>query len=147
MAKIYETKEDFEKDVIKNQAKDLRLEASRQVSTGFFLSGAGLFTDILRLRKVIDNRWGLLSQAFSVIGLIDIVRSFFTDHKARDLELQRQRMGPETIVIPPDALQQELKTDGIDPSCGCPLKRYSSALAPTSLIEQAMKGDSTPTRE
>ena len=146
MAKIYETKDDYQKDVIKDQVKDLRLEASRQSGWGATWIGGSFLTDLWREKGIIRGRGpGLVSAALSVFGIVDIVRSWMTSSKAHTLELQRERMGPSTVVLPPDALSPP-QNDGIDPSCGCPLKRHAMS-GPTSLIEQAMRGDSVPTRE
>ena len=150
MAKIYETQADLEKDVLKQQAQNLRLQASRQGGSGGGLISLNLFTELWHATG--RNLPGWLRTAgniLGIVGIIKIVRSYFTDSKAHNLELQRERMGPTTVVLPPEitvAHGAPAQEDGIDPSCGCPLKRHAAS-HPTSLLEQAMRGDTTLQRE
>ena len=135
MAKIYETKEDFAKDALKDQAKDLRLKASRQAGTGSSLIIADFFVQMLRASGTIKS--GLVGIAGSVMGIggvVQIIRSWFTDSKAHDLEMKRERLGPETIVLPPDMPLN----DTPEKDCGCKFKKFSNIINPTSLTEQAV---------
>ena len=140
MAKIYETKEDFQKDALESQAKDLRLKAAHQAGTGSAMIGTNFFIDLWQARR--GGGSGLIALASSllgIVGVVQVVKSFFTDHKAHDLELQRERMGPTRIVLPPDVM---LPGDVPEKDCGCKHKRHAAS-GPTSLIEQAQKTDST----
>ena len=135
MAKIYETKEDFEKDVLKDQAKDLRLQAANQSSYGLALTGLGLGIENFARNLGKTSGWlSLVTIGTSVVGLMELIRGWSTDSKAHDLELKRERLGPETIVLPPDMPLN----DASEKDCGCKFKRFTKTSNPTSLTEQAV---------
>jgi hypothetical protein len=151
MAKSYDTKEDLQRDVLEHQAKDLRLKASKQLGTGAALLIINLVSDLLRART---DLWkarkassygllGLVSELLGIAGGIKIFESFSTSHKAHDLELQRERMGPAKIVLPPEVTLAE---DAPEQNSGYKHKHHPAS-SPTSLIEQAARQDVLLTRQ
>ena len=159
MAKIYETKEDFERDKLDEQAKDLHIKSGDQFISGVATGALGSIIHFVFRNRVS----GAASVVLNVFGAFGMVKSFFTLRSAHDLERQRERMGPDTIVLPHDMpmnnvgdllsamhpgskIPPEIANKPLEPDCGCPLKRHAQ-FGPTSLLEQAMRGDSTPVRE
>ena len=128
MAKIYETKEDFERDKLTEQAKNLRLSASHEAGWGAVLISGSFLTDLLTKST---GGWRVLSSALSVMGIIEAIKSLFTGSKAHTLELERDRMGPAKVVMPPDTVIEEHK------DCHCHSKLHKHAVSPKTLLEQA----------
>ena len=135
MAKIYETREDFERDKLKDQSKDLRIKEHSQSSLGITMVGTSLALDLFRMARPSPGWLRIASNVLSIGGLIEIVRSWFTSSKAHSLELERDRMGPERIVLPAEMT-------GAEKECHtCPDKRYAH-IEPRSHGDYAAKTDS-----
>src|SRR5581483_4826383 len=99
MAKIYETKEDFERDKLKEQAQGLRLSAEKQSGLGMSLIGGSFLADLFHQQKPETRGWlRYTSFLLAFTGIIEAVRSWFTSSKAHNLELQSERLGPEQVV-------------------------------------------------
>lgn len=130
MAIIYETQKDFEQDKLKEQSKDLYLKSANEVGTG--LASALLGSVVSSVNTKNSTGLGFVSSALNIIGVVQVVRSFFTASKAHNLQLERERMGSQTVVLPPDA-----------PDIGCQScsgkAKHSQAIQPTTLLEQAEK--------
>lgn len=110
MAKIYETHKDFERDKLKDQARDMREVSNSQGYLGTTLFAAGWITRLYNEAARAPRGWvNTLSWALEVVGLVGMVKSWFTSHKAHDLAMQRDRLGPEHVVLPPEmgAAQQQ----------------------------------------
>lgn len=141
MAKIYETKDDFQRDVLDAQAKDLRLRSEKQASNGLGLIGLSFAPAVFKLP-------GWLNIAGSIagfVGIIDVVRSWFTGSKAHSLELQRDQLGPQRIVLPSEVplpgttVSEEKPVHSHTESCGCKHKKLAGMMAPKSLTDFAEK--------
>ena len=144
MAKIYETKEDFERDKLKEQASALHMDAERQSHGGLAFAASALIAESIRSAKPETRGWmTYLSWALIVPAFVQMVRSWFTSTNAHTLDLQHDRMGPERVVLPPDIAPNALEAHQ---ECGCKLKKYAVS-APTSLLDQAQKTGFPPMRE
>ena len=139
MAKIYETKEDYAKDVLKDQAKDLHLKSEKQAGWGSSLILLNFFVDLLHARGArVSSLVQTVAGALGFVGIFKFVQSWMTGGKARDLEMQRERLGPEIAILPPDITPANTPEKECAP---CKMKRYAAALGPTSLMDQAVKGE------
>lgn len=145
MAKIYETKEDFERDKLKEQAAALDNKALRQSGFGIAITAVGLFLHNLNLGKIIEK--GKSSTALyvsytiaSIVGIVEVARSWFTASKSHDLKLERERMGASTEVhmFNDSPIPNMLAANNQD----CCTPKYTQNIQPTSLLEQASKSDS-----
>ena len=141
MAKIYETKEDFERDKLTEQAQQLRNDANSQSQIGGAASTGGLATLIVKNQH--ESKW-ISFAAFGLItyGLIESIRSWFTAGKAHTLELERDRMGPAKVIMPPDIAVVEEHKD-----CQCHSKLHKHAVSPKTLLEQAERSGFPVMRE
>ena len=132
MAKIYETREDFERDKLAEQAGALRLKAERQSGNGLAWLVASSIPAIFSKRAWVD----FAAAALSIVGITQLVKAWRSGSKAHDLELERERLGPEVIRLPADML-------GSAPahSVGeeCKPCRQQQALKPRSLMDFAHK--------
>jgi len=131
MAIRYDTPEDFERDKLKEQALQQRLVAEKQSGLGMTFIGGSFIADYYQARKPQTRGWlSYLSAGLGILGIIDTVRSWFTSNKAHNLELERERMGPQMVVLP-DGMNM-----GQDASCGC---SHASKHAPKSHADYALK--------
>lgn len=142
MAIIYETKEDFERDKLKDQAKDMELKAEKQSGLGLAFVIGGTIVDYLNKKGSSGLRW--TSTALNIVGFVEVVKSMFTSHKAHDLKLQRERMGPQEVIIkgdvPPAEVLEMAAAHGEKPCSHCDHHK------PKTLLEHAEKGDVAPVR-
>lgn len=145
MAKIYETKEDFERDKLKEQALRLRGDANAQSGFGAALTGIAVWLESMNYGKeltrgVRSTALSIASTATGVIGIIEIVRSWFTHSKAHDLNLERERMGvaSEVHLFNGDNGMNTIAENMNHPQGST---KYSQNIQPTSLLEQAAKSD------
>ncbi len=103
MAKIYETRTDFERDALKAQSQRVHRQASDENATGFTLIAAGWIAQLYHDLKPDARGWLLKAGlAAEVIGAVLAIKSWFTRHKAHSLDLDRERLGPETVALPPE---------------------------------------------
>lgn len=103
MAKIYETHKDFERDKLEQQSNALELKAQRQSNTGWALMAASLVADGWNMVKATPSRalsW--TSGVLSIVGVIEWIQSWRTGSKANDLRMERERLGPARVVLPPE---------------------------------------------
>ncbi|NBX03255.1 MAG: hypothetical protein EBR02_04180 [Alphaproteobacteria bacterium] len=133
MAKIYETKDDFKRDKLDEQAKNLRLRKSEQGNSGMTLLGGSFLAEIYHARSPETRGWlATVGSIMGIVGMIEIVRSWMTGSKAHDLELERERMGPQHVVLPAGAAP--------DKDCApCMLK--TGRIEPKTLAEHAQTSD------
>ena len=142
MAKIYETKEDFERDKLKEQAGRLNNESLKQSGFGVSLIAISLMLDNWFSKTKHQTALAVSTTVLGVVGAIEIIRSWLTHSKARDLNLERERMGHGTeIHLFNDAPQQGLNIAMSDEKPCCDKPKYAQNIQPTSLLEQAAKSD------
>jgi hypothetical protein len=134
MAKIYETQDDFERDKLREQAKDLRLKSEKQVTSGM---GWVIVSTIPSLFSRRPAWLDYLATLVGIVGIIDLVRSWGTSSKAHDLELQRERLGPGVVVLPPRADEVALAGAQKDDCGAC--KHTKLANAPKSPLDYVEK--------
>lgn len=138
MAKIYETQADFEKEVLEKQAQELRMRAETQNKASWMMLAGALLADVWNLTKRVPSRvLSVAGWAMFIGSVVETFKSWQTHNRAHDLELKRERLGPETAVLPPGENDKE-KED-----CGCKTK-YA---APKTLLEQALRSDLPLSRE
>lgn len=147
MAIIYETKDDLERDKLKEQALETRLRSEKQLSLGLASGFLGAIIDNFNLQNKNSNGLRWVSGILSVFGLVEAVRSIFTHNKAHDLDLKRERMGVQTVVFPPDVPETIVHHDSNDKSCCSRSSKYSDSIKPVSLLDRAEKADSPPLRQ
>jgi hypothetical protein len=140
MAIIYETQTDFEREKLKDQSKDVYMQSASQGGTG--LAALVVSSVIDRFNSNDSKALHLAGWAAAIFGGVKIIQSFFTAGKAHNLELQKERLGPQTVVFPPD-VQSGVENGGKE-CCG---KRKYADIKPTSFREQAEKHLSTLGRE
>jgi len=142
MAKIYETKEDFERDKLKEQAGRLNNESLKQSGFGVSLIAISLMLDNWFSKTKHQTALLASTTVLSVVGAIEIVRSWFTHSKARSLNLERERMGQGTEVhLFNNAPQHGLNITINDEKDCYDKPKYAQNIQPTSLLEQAAKSD------
>lgn len=139
MAKRYDTPEDFQKDVLKDQAAHLRQGASNQALSGFSWMIMSAIPEWIRAAKPEGRGWlSAVSMGMNIIGIAKVVQSWFTGSKAHTLELERERMGPEQIILPSE--MGGMSNMGGHESCNeCKLKKHTNHIHPHSLIDQATR--------
>lgn len=129
MAKIYETSADFEKDKLREQAGELRQRAEAHNKASWMMLAGALLADLWNITKRVPSRvLSVAGWAMFAGSVIETFKSWQTHSKAHDLELKRERLGPEIAVLPPGAEN--------DKECGCKSKH---AVSPKTLLEQAAK--------
>ena len=100
MAKIYETREDFKKDKLTEQAHALRTQAHQQDSLGFSMMAgsflAGMFNSA---RAQTSKGLAFLETVLAIGAVVEWIQAWRTGSRAHDLELQRDRMGPTEVVL------------------------------------------------
>lgn len=141
MAKIYQTHKDYERDQLDKQAMDLRLAASSEARTGSALFAGSLLLDLLNTAKGgMRHVLTIVSGALFIGSIVEAVKSWRTNSRAHDLELERQRLGPAQVVLPADmhAPGEMEPTAPTKASC-CKSKRIQEALAGKTLLEHAEK--------
>lgn len=137
MAIIYETKEDFERDTLKEQSKSTYTQSLEQFSGGAVAVMVGSLIDDYNPKK--NNVLWLASVALMIGGGIQAIRSMFTASKAHNLKLEKERLGPQTVVFPPDvpvASDMPVAGSNVEKAC-CSGKCHN--VKPTTLLEQAEK--------
>jgi hypothetical protein len=108
MAKIYETKEDLQRDQLKDEAARLKLKASEQNYWSLAALGTGAITSMWPVVKESTRRTlSVVSIAFSVVGLVEWVRSWGTSSKASTVEMQSRLTGSGVVKMPADAVVPE----------------------------------------
>lgn len=140
MAKIYENKEDFERDKLKEQSGRLNNEALKQ---------GGFGVSLVALSAILSNWFSntrhktalaFTTIALDVVGVVEVVRSWMTHSKARDLKLEHERMGHGTEVHLFNDPSIPNLTMNNEKSC-CWQNKYTQNIQPTSLMEQAAKAE------
>lgn len=148
MAKIYETQKDFEQDKLDEQSKGLHIKSGDEFIEGVGIGAVGSIASYFSKSRAV----ALLSSALNLVGIGFMIKSFFTRSKANDLELERDRLGPQHIVLPPDMPESdnlatvrswfptaasvnfvENQDNPPEKDCGCPHKH-----GPKSLLEHAL---------
>lgn len=145
MAKIYETKEDFEHDKLKEQSSRLNNEALKQGGFGISLVAISIWLDNFNLSNIIEKGkrstgLAVTSTILGAVGFIEVIRSLFTQSKARGLNLERERMGHSTEVHLFNDPSIPNLTMNNEKSC-CGQNKYTQNIQPTSLMEQAAKAE------
>lgn len=130
MTVIYETKEDFEKAKLSEQAKDLHLKASHEGGFGMALIGMNFIMD--HYSRYIKNptMMKLGGSILGILGIVESVKSFFTSSKAHDREHELERMGPQTFAMPREAFVGASISD-----LDVPTKSFSQNIQPTGTID------------
>ena len=142
MAKRYDTQEDFERDKLKEQANDLRIKGTQQFAGGMWLIVGSFISDGIRELKPQNRQWmSYLSRGLTFAALIEGARSYFTHREADRLAMQRDRMGPEHVVLPADMSAPSQEQD-----CSYISKNFTSSVGHQTLLEQAIKSEQPLTR-
>lgn len=141
MAKIYETKEDFQRDQLNEEAAHLRLKASHQNHTAATFIVGSLFADVIRMGKPETRNWlGWVSWAATFGAIVEWVRGWKTSSKAEDVERHARVLGPERVVLPPDVMMDTppIIVMAADKPCApCKTKPFSQSIASKTLAEHA----------
>ena len=137
MAKIYETKEDYERDKLGEQTAGLHLKSSQQSQHGMAIIGTSLFLDVLNMSMRQARGWlSAVSTFLGVVGVIDMFKGWNTKNRAHDLELQRDRLGPQQVILPADVAEPQKEGDCLP----CALKKkFGEATPQKTLAEYAQK--------
>lgn len=121
MAKIYETREDVERDRLAEEADGLRSATSTLWSTGLLSMLAGsLMLDKKSLNVKLGNTktgWDKFSNGFDRIGgwvMLGVggfsaISSFFTASGAQKTEDVLKKLGPQEVTLPEGALPTDLE--------------------------------------
>ncbi|MDX2074108.1 MAG: hypothetical protein SFX19_07075 [Alphaproteobacteria bacterium] len=141
MAKIYETTQDLEREQLDKQAAHLRAQANKQTHRSLMLLTTSLIIDIWNRGKGAGSFiLSALSTALTVGSIMDAFKAWKTDGRARELEAERSKMGPEVVLLPP---QSDSKPEMHQGDCDChtksPENRLHEALKGRSLFEYAQK--------
>lgn len=141
MAKIYETQRDFEQDKLKDQVKDTNLRAASHAVVG--TSAALLGSAVNNLNTERSGGLKAVSWALLAVGVVEWVRSLFIASKGRDLAKEHERMGPQTVIFPPEIAVQSAMGMSVagEPSCTTCKHKASRTVQPTTLLERAEKSD------
>lgn len=142
MAIIYETQKDFEREKLKDQSKDMYLKSANQGGTGLAAYVLGTIASSFDRNSEKTGILSFVGFGLAVFGVVKVVQSLFTGHKAHSLHLEKERMGPQTVIFPPD-VQSGVENGGKE-CCG---KSKFSNVKPTSFREQVEKHLSTLGRE
>lgn len=136
MAKIYQTPADLERDTLKDQVHQKSAEGlSQSVTAGNFLFGA-ILSEWIRERKPDTRGWmSYLTWGAILVGAVQMVKSWMTFSKAHNLQLERERLGPENVVYPPDMPQSQ------PAMLCCQGKSHAAAVGAKTLLEHAQKTD------
>lgn len=140
MAVIYETKEDFEKAKLSEQAKDLHLKASHESGFGMSLIGANFILEYFsRYAKNYPSLMRVGGNILGLLGVVESVKSFFTSSKARDREHELERMGPQVFAMPHEDFNPAIADFGAPSKVFTQTIQPTSAIDPRSLFEHAEK--------
>ena len=107
MAKIYQTKEDLQRDVVDKQVQRVKnhgiLEFCSASFNGFISLFASDWNKSLKLAGK-EKSWILTGVTIgtALMAGFDAVKSFLSYRKVHDLALQQEQLGPERIVLPPE---------------------------------------------
>lgn len=139
MAKIYETKEDFQRDKFKEQIHRLDNQAHAQDSTSWALLMGSVLADVWNMTKQRSSTaLSFVSGALLITAVVQWFKSWRTHGKSHDLSLQLERMGPETIVLAPGMVMGEPPTP--EKECtSCKHKKYGQGITPKTLADYAEK--------
>lgn len=142
MAKIYENRVDFERDVLDDQVARLRHKQSRETTASLSFLGMGLVGDAVRLSlragSSVGKVLGFASAVAFITGVVEMIRSWHTGSKAHDAEMAREKLGPATVALPADLSVPSAELP--DAACKpCDLKRFGDAAQPKTLMEYAMQ--------
>ncbi len=140
MAIIYETQKDLERDKLKEQSQDTYLKAANQGGTGLAAFVVSSFIDCFNSND--SKALHLAGWVATIFGGVKVVQSLFNASKAHSLELSKERLGPQTVIYPPDVGGHG--TAGEKECCG---KNKHSDIKPKTLLEQAEKRLSSLGRE
>ena len=136
MAKIYETQEDFTRDKLAEQAGAMHLKSAQQSEKGVAMIATSFFVDVLNMSMARSRSWlSAVGTFLGIVGMVDVFKGWSTKNKAHDLDMQRERMGPQRIVLPPD-VAPELEKD----CAPCALKNtFADRAGQKTLAEYAEK--------
>ena len=103
---------------------------------------AGSFlADLYYERKPKGRGWlAVVSTIASIIGIVDVVKSFITRRDAKAVEREREQMGPQPVVLPSDA-------PAVEPDKDCAPCKFTGKTAQRSLAEYAEKTPDNGVRE
>lgn len=146
MAIIYETKTDYEREKLKDQSNNTYMQAASQGATGMASVIVGSL--IHDFNNKDSGAMRLMGNVANIFGIIKVVQSFMTGNKAHNLKLERDRLGPQNIVYPPDVpLAADMPVAGSNVEKACCAGSKCHNVKPTTLLEQAEKHLSTLGRE
>lgn len=142
MAKIYETQQDFERDMLAEQATGLREKAHKHDGTGWALMLGSVLVDLWNTTRRYSSRaMSFASGVLAVAGIIEWIQGWRTHSRAHDLDLQRERLGPGMIVLPPPEGQALAQ----DEECqACKLKSHRHARLRKTPLDFAEKQPDDP---
>lgn len=110
MAKIYETKEDFQRDVLKEQAHRLRHQAHSQDRASWLMMAGGMVASLWNVTKRRSSAFLSFASTFLYISaVVELVRAWRTESKAHDADLERERLGPGQVALPPDVSLHDVR--------------------------------------
>ncbi|MEK6747177.1 MAG: hypothetical protein AABY33_09140 [Pseudomonadota bacterium] len=146
MAIIYETQTDLEREKLKDQSTDVYIKSAEQAATG--MTSVVLGSLINDFNNKDSGAMRLASLAASVFGAVKVVQSLFTANKAHNLKLEKERLGPQTIVFPPDGHTSSGSSMAVvgEKPC-CEKGNCDRNIQPKTLLEQAEKRLSSLGRE
>lgn len=139
MAKIYQTQEDLQRDIVDKQVQRVHNKSVGEAISGIISWAIG---DIAH-NFAGSNKFGsFVGYVAKVFAAFDFVKAGFSGYKAHDLALQREQLGPERIVLPPEPqatheqAHEQLKSflDHV---------QKTLPIEPKSLVEQAQRPAST----
>jgi hypothetical protein len=140
MAKIYENRVDFERDVLDDQVARLRHKQSLESNAGLSFLGMGLVSDLvragLRAGSSVGKVLGFASVVAFITGVVEVLRSWHTGSKAHDAEMAREKLGPAHVALPADLSVPSVEVPEA-PCKPCDLKRFGDAAQPKTLMEYA----------
>lgn len=143
MAKIYENRVDFERDVLDDQVARLRHKQSRESNASLSFLGMGLAGDLiratLRAGSNVGKVLGFASAVAFITGVVEMIRSWHTGSKAHDAEMAREKLGPATVALPAELSVPSTELPDAAACKPCDLKRFGDAAQPKTLMEYAMQ--------
>lgn len=106
MAKIYETHQDFERDKLTEQISGEKHRAHAHDSMGWMaLTGSFMLGAWNAAKETPSRLLSVLSTALVVGSVVEWVNAWRSNRHAHELQLERERLGPARVVLPPEDVE------------------------------------------
>jgi hypothetical protein len=139
MTKIYTDHKTLEQDIVKDQVNELQKKGLNEALLGGACLIASGIPDSINVNRMLQGEkisqgWRWAGGFLTVVGLFELVKSFFTANKAHDRKHELERLGSQEVVVFPENYSHTAI-----PNFEIPHKSFTQIIPQTTLLEQTEK--------